>query len=163
MFAQNKTEMNEPTKTVDNSANQNKYKNIITTTTSQSEEMNYNAIEAMLEKEKQHNKTETWNKLDKTVKIQKLHAFSEKYGKENNYPVKDIKLLKTFFVNCLENNKLHKTKEVNYNKETHEIISVPALHFNTISHNFTLKIIDSKRVSTLKSLTPKRNVTLSIV
>jgi hypothetical protein len=43
-----------------------------------------------------------------------------------------------------------------YDKEKREITAIPALHFNTISHNFTLKIIDTKRVSTLKSLTPKR-------
>jgi hypothetical protein len=35
-------------------------------------------------------------------------------------------------------------------------MSIPSLHFNQLNHNFTLKIMDSKRVSTLKSLTPKR-------
>lgn len=119
-------------------------------------EMNYNLIDAMLEKEKQHNKTETWNKLDKTVKIQKLHCFAEKYGKTHSIPIKEIKLLKTFFVECLEKSKLNKAKDVIYDKTTHEIISIPSLHFNTTNHNFTLKIMDTKRVSTLKSLTPKR-------
>ena len=94
--------------------------------------------------------------MDKTAKIQKLHAFAEKYGKEHGYPVKDVKNLKMFFVNCLEKNKLQKTKDLVYDKDTHEITSIPALHFNTATHNFTLKIMDAKRVSTLKSLTPKR-------
>jgi hypothetical protein len=118
--------------------------------------MNYNIIDSLLEKEKLHNKTETWNKLDKTVKIQKLHIFAEKYGKENNLPVKDIKSLKSFFIDCLEKNKLQKTKDVTYDKEKREIISIPALFFNVSNRNFTLKILDAKRVSTLKSLTPKR-------
>jgi hypothetical protein len=56
----------------------------------------------------------------------------------------------------LEGTKLQKAKDVTYDKSTHEIISIPALHFNQLSRNFTLKITDSKRVSTLKSLTPKR-------
>ena len=56
----------------------------------------------------------------------------------------------------LNNDKLQKNKDVNYNKETQQILSIPALHFNSDKHNFTLKIVDSKRVSTLKSLTPKR-------
>jgi hypothetical protein len=120
------------------------------------EEITYQTIETMLEKEKQHNKTETWNKLDKTVKIQKLHQFAEKYGKEHSIPIKDIKLLKAFFIDCLEKNKLQKTKDVIYEKERREITSIPALHFNQMNHNFTLKIMDAKRVSTLKSLTPKR-------
>jgi hypothetical protein len=122
----------------------------------QLDSMNYSAIDGILEKEKQHNKTETWNKLDKTVKIQKLHGFAEKYGKEHALPVKDIKLLKQFFVECLEKMKLQKTKDVIYNKDTREISSIPALHFNSEKKSFTLKIMDTKRVSTLKSLTPKR-------
>jgi hypothetical protein len=136
----------------------NKYKNILNSIPSESDNdvLNYNAIDKLLENEKQKNKNEAWNKLDKTIKIQKLHVFAEKYGKENALPVKDIKLLKTFFIDCLEKNKLQKTKDVNYDKEKREIISVPALFFNNTNHNFTLKSTDAKRVSTLKSLTPKR-------
>lgn len=137
---------------------QNKYKNILNVYpgSGQTNEMNYQAIDQLLEKEKQHNKTETWNKLDKTVKIQKLHAFAEKYGKDHSLPAKDTKSLKLFFVDCLEKNKLQKTKDVQYDKDRMEILSVPALYFNVANRNFTLKMIDTKRVSTLKSLTPKR-------
>jgi hypothetical protein len=109
-----------------------------------------------LENEKIKNKSDPWNKLDKTVKIQKLHAFAEKYGKDNGFPVKEIKSLKQFFIGCLEKQKLQKTKDVVYDKDKKELVSIPALHFNAESHNFTLKNMDAKRVSTLKSLTPKR-------
>jgi Cu/Ag efflux protein CusF len=119
-------------------------------------ETNMKAIDMMLEREKQHNKSEAWNKLDKTVKIQKLHAFAEKYGKDTGIPARDIKLLKMFFVDCLEKNKLQKTKDVIYEKDSREITSIPSLHFNCMTRSFTLKITDAKRVSTLKSLTPKR-------
>jgi hypothetical protein len=128
----------------------------ISTTLSYTNAVNMNAIDALLENEKQKNKCDSWNKLDKTVKTQKLHAFAEKYGREHNYPAKDIKSLKAFFINCLEKAKLQKTKDVVYDKDTGEITSIPALFFNSTSHTFTLKIIDTKRVSTLKSLTPKR-------
>jgi len=135
----------------------NKYKNMIQpATTSYDGESDYAAIEEMLEQEKQHNKTEAWNKLDKTQKIQKLHAFAEKYGKEHSLPVKETKNLKAFFVDSLDKGKLQKTKDVNYNKDTREILGIPALHFNSDTHAFTLKNLDTKRVSTLKSLTPKR-------
>lgn len=113
-------------------------------------------IDQLLEREKQHNKTESWNKLDKTAKIQKLHTFAEKYGKDNALALKDIKALKAFFKECLEKNKLQKTKDVQYNKDTREIIAVPSLFLSPLNRNFTLKIMDAKRVSTLKSLTPKR-------
>jgi ABC-type uncharacterized transport system involved in gliding motility auxiliary subunit len=123
---------------------------------SMNNEMSINTIDKILEKEKQTNKTDAWNKLDKTGKIQKLHAFAEKYGKENGYPMKDIKALKIFFVESLEKNKLQKAKDLMYNKESGEISSIPALHFNAATRSFTLRILDNKRVSTLKSLTPKR-------
>jgi hypothetical protein len=115
-----------------------------------------NAIDQMLETEKNNNRTESWNKLNKTVKIQKLHSFAEKYGREEGLPVKEVKHLKTFFVECLEKNKLLKTKEVVYDRELRDITSIPALSFNVEKKNFTLRNLDAKRVSTLKSLTPKR-------
>jgi hypothetical protein len=162
MFKQNNNPNEVPNETnkEDNDLKNNKYKNIINIFPGSNETnaMNYNIIDSLLEKEKLHNKSETWNKLDKTIKIQKLHIFAEKYGKENNLPVKDIKSLKLFFVDCLEKNKLQKTKDVNYDKEKREIISIPALFFNVTNRNFTLKILDAKRVSTLKSLTPKRTI-----
>lgn len=113
-------------------------------------------IDDILEREKQNNKSDAWNKLDKCAKIQRLHVFAEKYGSSNLLSISDIKSLKLFFVNCLDKNKLHKTKDLSYNKETREVIAIPALCFNTITNAFTLKITDSKRISTLKSLTPKR-------
>ena len=136
--------------------NNNKYKNIINSITISSSEECSVSIDQMLEMEKQHNKNEQWNKLDKTVKIQKLHQYAEKYGKENSLPIKDIKSLKVFFISCLDSNKLQKTKDVIYDKTSREITAIPSLHFNQISRSYTLKIMDSKRVSTLKSLTPKR-------
>lgn len=114
-------------------------------------------IDELLDMEKQYNKTETWNKLDKTLKMQKLHFFAEKYGKENNLSQKEIKILKIFFKDNLEKNKLNRTKDVNYNKSSQEIINIPSLFFNNTTKNFTLKNMDAKRISTLKSLTPKRN------
>jgi|TARA_B110000503_G_C7103927_1_gene395067 hypothetical protein len=113
-------------------------------------------IDSMLERERQRNKTDNWIKLDKTAKLQRLHLFAETYGKQHSMPTKDIKLLKSFFNSCLDKNKLAKSKDVVYNKEDMKIISIPSLHFNQLSHNFTLKLMDTKRVSTLKSLTPKR-------
>jgi hypothetical protein len=133
-----------------------KYKNIINLHAQSNNEVNFNTIDNLLEKERQHNKNETWIKLDKIIKIQKLHQYAEKYGKEHSLPVKDIKSLKSFFLDCLEKNKLNKTKDVVYNKDTKEVSSIPALYFNQTNRAFTLKIIDAKRVSTVKSLTPKR-------
>ena len=134
---------------------------------SNSTEMQFAALDVLLENETNQNKIDSWNKLNKTTKLQKLHAFAEKFIKDNHLPIKETKSLKLFFNECLEKNKLQKTKSVVYDKETGLIVSIPALSYSplkkpsingdeTTTHNFTLKNMDAKRISTIKSLTPHR-------
>lgn len=111
-------------------------------------------IDAFLEREHQHNKTEGWNKLHKTTKTQKLHAFAEKYGHANHYSAKEVRQLKLFLSDALDKKKLNKVKEINYNKIKGEITEIPGLLFNATTNQYTLRA-DTKRVSTLSSLTPK--------
>ena len=122
-----------------------------------------NEIDGILEKDKSKNKSESevWNKLDRSIKLQLLHSFAEKYGKMNNYSVKEIKSMKIFFIDCLDKGKLSKVKEVNYNREKKEVESIPGLFLNPTTKNFTLKNMDEKRVSTLKSLTPKKIINVT--
>jgi hypothetical protein len=101
---------------------------------------------------------ETWNKLDKALKRQKLHAYAEHYGQEQSMAVREIKKLKTFFSECLDKGKLTRTKDVSYNKERREIEDIPALVYKNTTHHFSLRNTDAKYVSTLKSMTPKRVV-----
>lgn len=134
----------------------NKFKNAIQTTPFDGGETNLSALEDLLETEKQNNKLEAWNKLDKTSRVQKLHAFAEKYGREHGLPAKEIKHLKVFFTGSLDKGKLNRAKDVIYDREAREVKYVPALHFNNESKAFTLRNLDDKRVSTLKCLTPNR-------
>ena len=113
-------------------------------------------IDELLETEKKNMNTESWNKLDKRLKIQKLHAFAVKYARENALPVKEIKSLKMFFSDCLNKDKLSKVKDVDYDKQAGVINSVSGLCFNVVSRSFTIRNLE-KKVSTLKSLTPKRS------
>ena len=135
----------------------NKFKNAIQTSPFDGGETNLSTLEDMLENEKQSNKLAAWNKLDKTSRVQKLHAFAEKYGREHGLPVKEIKNLKVFFTGALDKGRLNRAKDVVYDRELREVKSVPALHFNNDSRAFTLRNLeDAKRVSTLKCLTPSR-------
>ena len=141
----------------------NKYKNLITATGTpkdriiplQSNDDGETQIYELLEKEKDNMSTEPWNKLDKRLKIQKLHSYAEKYGRENGLPQKEIKLLKQFFSECLTLNKLSKVKDVNYNRDTGSIVNIAGLFFNKTSNTFTFRNTDSK-ITSLKSLTPKK-------
>jgi hypothetical protein len=116
-------------------------------------------MDELLENEKIKNKTEPWNKLNRTLRVQKLHEFAERYGQDQRLSDLEVENLKRFFNECLEKNKLTKAKDVAYNKDTQEVQSVPALTFNPDKARYTLRILDSKRISTLKSLTPKRITT----
>ena len=133
-----------------------KYKNILTQPSFEETATNsMNKIDEMLETEKKSMNSEPWNKLDKRLKIQKLHAYAEKYGKENSLPVKEVKGLKAFFSTCLTKDKLAKVKDVDYNKVTGIINNIGGLAFNLTTRAFTIRNLD-KKVSTLKSLTPKK-------
>ena len=50
-------------------------------------------VDHILEKETQQNKNESWNKLNKTVKLQKLSVYAERYGVDHKYSIKEIKQL----------------------------------------------------------------------
>jgi len=118
-------------------------------------DMNPSNIDELLENEKTHNNNDSWNKLDNISKKQLLQSYADKYGLDNNLTTKEIENLKSFFNDAIQNNKLKKTKEVQYNKDTRIILNIPSLFFNSINRSFTLRNIE-KRVSSLKSMTPKR-------
>jgi hypothetical protein len=116
-------------------------------------------LDAFLENEKQIKKEEPWSKLDKTDKLKKLITYADKYKTDNNLTEEEHNKLLVFFKDCLDRKKLQRVKDVSYDKETGKIKDIPALTFAKLNTHFTLKNID-KRVSTIKSLTPKKNNTL---
>jgi len=113
------------------------------------------SLDDLLEKEKKYTKTEGWNKLHYNTKIEKLHSFSETYGKKHNLSIAEVKKLKTYFSKSLQDKKLSKTKDVNYDKSKQEVIDVPGLLYVSTTHSFTIRN-ETKRPSVLKSLTPRR-------
>ena len=78
--------------------------------------------------------------------FQKIKA-EQKEDNDQDDVISEIKALKQFFTICLENDKLTKTKDVIYDKEKHEIVSIPSLFFNATNKKFTLRI-NEKHVST---------------
>ncbi len=122
-----------------------------------------NRLNEILEKETQLNKKDAWNKLDKTVKLQKLYEFADRYVASDEImntqsaSAKNPVNLKLFLSESLNKGKFQKAKDVVYNKETGNIVSIPSLAFNNVNKSYTLRILDPKRVSTLKSLAPRNN------
>jgi hypothetical protein len=131
-----------------------KYKNMGIPWSNRKKTTSLSNLEAMLETERIENDNENWSKLSKTVKIKKLLIYANKYKEENNLSDDDYDKLILFFKDCLDKKKLQRVKDVDYNRETGEIINISALIHNKTSNHFTLKNI-YKKVSTVKSL-PKK-------
>jgi hypothetical protein len=123
----------------------NEFDNVKTNT------MSINGLEILLEKDLKTNESEEkWNKIDKTVKYKKLMDYAENKEKD------DIKLrdnLKNLLINSLNENKLIKISDVNYNNG--EILSIPSLINN--NGEYILKPI--KRQLTSKALSIKSSKT----
>jgi hypothetical protein len=111
-----------------------------------------NEITQALEEEITLNKKESWNKLDKTIKLKKLNDYAIIYCKNNNYEHITTKL-SVFFKTKLNQRRLTTNKDVIYDIEKMVITDIPNLEY--INDMFVLKRND-KRHSTMKSLTPTK-------
>jgi hypothetical protein len=114
-----------------------------------------NNLDQFLENEKTNNKSEPWSKLDKTYKTIKVLKFIETYKEEQKMTDEEVILLTAFLKDCLDRKRLSRVKDVVYDKTTGLIKDIPSLHYNKSNKHFTLKSTD-KRISTLKSLPPKK-------
>jgi hypothetical protein len=108
-------------------------------------------INTFLEKESINNKTESWNKLDKTGKIRLLNTYVDDLVEIHHLSPTDVATLKHYLTDSLDKKKLQHVKDVLCDKVTGKIVAIPTLHFNVTTKKFTLKR-GEKRVSTLKSL-----------
>ena len=114
-------------------------------------------IDNILENERNANKSDPWNKLDKSAKVVKLKEFAGRYGKENDCNDTEITSLYRFLLSNLEQKKLLRAKDVIYDKVAGIVTSIPCLIYHAGLKKFTLKRCE-KRQSTLKSLAPTTNM-----
>ncbi len=108
-------------------------------------------IDLFLEKEKNLNKNESWNKLDKTGKIKLLTEYVNLSAANFSLNETEISEFKSYLIDSLDKKKLQHVKDVQYDNQNGKIILIPNLHFNTATRKFTFKR-NEKRASTVKSL-----------
>ena len=101
-----------------------------------------------------------WNKLTRHERISMLGVYSRRYLEENNLSMDEEPMLHEYLTSTMDKKRLSKVKEIIYDKDKQIITSIPILSYNTVNKRFTLKRLD-KRQSTIKSLTPKKNSSLS--
>jgi hypothetical protein len=117
-------------------------------------ELNIQRLEKFFEEDKLQNEHESWRKIEKEVRHKKLVQYAGKYVEENNLSEKDHQGLITFFKECVENNKIQKVRDVDYDKKLGEIKHVHGLQYNSDERRFTIKHYD-KRLSTTQNLPQK--------
>jgi len=117
---------------------------------------NLNNLEKFLEDEKNMSENEPWCKLNKPIKIKKIMEYIEIYKTKNSLQENEVQLLVNFLRDCLDRKKLQRIKDVVYDKENGIIKEIPGLVYVKSNKHFTLKNIE-KRISTIKSLPPKKN------
>ena len=109
----------------------------------------------LLDNECNNNKKETWNKLDKSIKMDKIGNYIESISSNYNL-TKDEKLsLKQYLSNQIDKKNLLKSKDVLYSKDKGMIDSIPTLQFNNNTRKFSLKKT-GQHISTVKALGPTK-------
>tara|TARA_B110000305_G_C19464583_1_gene656970 strand:- start:8835 stop:9236 length:402 start_codon:yes stop_codon:yes gene_type:complete len=112
----------------------------------------FSELENILDAERNMNIKSSWNKLDKSTKLQKIRIYCDKYSDDNN---KNDTLLNVL-QKALEENKLQKIKDVHYNNDIQEIQDIPVLI--CVNNSFSIK--NEKRISTSRNLCYKnKNLT----
>lgn len=142
--------------------NEMKYKNIVNNSNlvDPKKKTTKHTLNSVLDKKEDiHN--EPWCKLNKTNKLVKLQKYVQEYKSKNDISEEEEELLVTFLKDCLDKKKLQRIKDVTYDKANGIIKDIPGLFYIKAKKHFTLKNND-KRVSTLKSLGPKKSKSPSV-
>jgi hypothetical protein len=112
-------------------------------------------LELLLNNESIINKKETWNRLDKSIKMEKIHDYIETLTNKYTLTTLEKTNLKEYLSTSLDKKSLYKNKDVVYIKESGKLENIPILHFNNTTRKFSLKK-SAQHVSTVKSLGPTR-------
>lgn len=109
----------------------------------------HNLDPMMIKDEDQHQIP--WNKLDKSIKINKLNLFADEYKEINHLSDEQVVQLKTLLKEKINHKHLQKSKDVVYDINLGVVKSIPNLIYNPPLFIFKT----TERASPLNSLTPK--------
>jgi len=111
-------------------------------------------LDLILDTENEKSKRETWNKLDKSEKMNKIIQYIDKIKTTYQLTDEEIDALKKYLSINLDKKNLQRNKDVIYIKESGILEHIPTLHFNNSTRKFTLR--KTTQQSAAKSLGPTR-------
>ena len=115
-----------------------------------------NNLEKFLKQSPVTENTEGWNKLDMTVKMQKVHEFILKYTEDNCLDETESVELCKYIRGCLDKKKLIRVKDVEYDATSGKLTGIPGLQYNKTSKKYTIKNMDAKKSSVMSRLPLKK-------
>lgn len=115
-----------------------------------------NSLEKFLDTKPDTDTITGWNKLDMTVKMQKVADFINVYKEENSLDVTETDELSKYIRGCLDKKKLVRVKDVEYDVTSGKLVSIPGLQYNKTSKKYTIKNADTKKNSVLSRLPQKK-------
>tara|TARA_B100001142_G_scaffold328958_1_gene390554 strand:- start:1956 stop:2444 length:489 start_codon:yes stop_codon:yes gene_type:complete len=124
-------------------------------------ETNEATLHSFLMQERINNKKQSWNKLSKTYKIQKLQSYVNSTLKdEHELNEEECVQTMSYFKTLLERKKLHKNSDLDYDEENGEIRGIQIILFNTNNRKFTLnkeiKTVSKKTKTVKKKSSPNK-------
>ena len=111
-------------------------------------------LDIILENETENSKKESWNRLDKSAKMNKINNYIKTLTPTYKLTKQEIETLRSYLSTNLDKKNLQRNKDVTYIKDSGILESIPSLHFNNTTRKFTLR--KQSQPSALKSLGPTR-------
>ena len=108
----------------------------------------------LLNKEKDYIYKQSWNKLERGLKINRIKEFIQRETKEKSLTKIQSVQLSGILISACSNNKLNRVSDVNYNIEEGIIVSFKNLSFE--NNTYQLKINETKKHK--PSGKPKSNI-----
>lgn len=106
-------------------------------------------LEKFQEQCSRNTKKQSWSRLDVSSKRTKLKKYAEQYGKNKNLTKNQISNLKKFLVKSIQRKHFTKVKDVEYDKDTGEVLSLPSLVYDG---DFSIKRQEDDNSCSLKNL-----------
>ena len=117
-------------------------------------------VHQFLDQEKTHNNQDTWSRVNRPKKIEKLMTFVDSiYARDHELTEEEVLRVKQHLRECVANKKMLRVKDVVCDKTTGAILAIPGLlcgtHKSTGERVFTLRMHEDADKSS-SSLTPKK-------
>ena len=108
-----------------------------------SEDTSETHLDAVLEKEMNSSEDVPWSRLQKMQRIEKLMLFCDEHAEKESMTERQRVALRSYLRMALEQRRIHRAKDVDYDRGTGKVISVPGLKYHTSTNKFTIKRDDT--------------------